>query len=53
MTDPELARHRVAVTVFRPDQLCALVARIASEAGANATIGYLADNWINKHANEL
>lgn len=38
---------------YSPYQLCALVARIAKEAGENATIGYLADSWINQHADEL
>ncbi|QYN17518.1 hypothetical protein [Amycolatopsis sp. DSM 110486] len=38
---------------YSPYQLCALVARIANEAGPDATIGYLADHWINQHADNL
>lgn len=38
---------------YTPYQLCALVARIAGEAGPDATIGSLADDWINQHANNL
>lgn len=44
-----------------PYQLCALVAHVAATAGVDAddvwpcgvTVGYLADYWINKHADEL
>lgn len=38
---------------YTPYQLCALVARITRDAGDGATIGYLADEWINQHAEEL
>lgn len=38
---------------YTPYQLCALVAKVANGAGENATIGYLADDWINEHHAEL
>jgi hypothetical protein len=38
---------------YTPYQLCALVSRVASESGEAATIGYLADQWINEHAADL
>jgi hypothetical protein len=38
---------------YTPYQLCALVAHIANETGPAATTGYLADDWINQHADEL
>jgi hypothetical protein len=49
--DVQLARR--VREQYSPYQLCALVARIATDTGPAATTGYLADDWINQHATDL